>query len=98
MDLHTIKNELDTLFQALTQSAVAGDLPNLNNALRFSQLAEKMHMHAPDDWESEAEDFLHLARQLHLAVKREDFQDSVLLLEALRDAQHFCHRIYRHQE
>lgn len=78
----------------MQQSAEAGELPAFPEATTFVQLAEKMHMSAPDDWLSEAEDFLHLARQLHSAVKHGRVQDAVLLLDALQDAKEFCHRTY----
>lgn len=98
MVLPAIKRELEAILLNLSRSAESGELPSQQDTQSFNQLAIKMHMNAPDEWASEAEDFLHLARQLHLAVKRESIQESVLLLDALRDAQQFCHRTYRDQD
>lgn len=95
MDFRTFKHELDAVFSALQRSTEAGDLPAMQDVTHFISLAEKLHMHAPDDWLSESEDFLHLARQLHSSVKHLRVQDAVLLMDALKDAQEFCHRTYR---
>ncbi|HDQ39430.1 MAG TPA: GAK system XXXCH domain-containing protein [Desulfonatronum sp.] len=95
MDFHNLKRHLNTFFSALQRSADAGELPQLSDAASFVLFAEKMHMNASDDWLPEAEDFLHLARQLHSAIKHKKIQDTVLLMDALQDAQEFCHRTYR---
>ncbi len=97
MDFQTLKKDLDAIFTTLQRSTEAGDLPTIQDVMRFISLTEKMHMNAPDEWVNEAEDFLHLARQLHSSVKHHQVQDAVLLLDALHDAQEFCHRTYRNQ-
>jgi XXXCH domain-containing protein len=94
MDFSALKAKLDILFAALQQTTEAGELPALSEVTTFVLLVEKMHMNAPDDWLNEAEDFLHLARQLLFAVKHGRVQDAVLLLDALQDAREFCHRTY----
>ncbi len=78
----------------MQQGAEAGELPALSEVTTFVQLAVKMHISAPDAWLSEAEDFLHLAKQLHSAAKYDRVQDTILLLDALQDAKEFCHRTY----
>jgi XXXCH domain-containing protein len=95
MEFRNLKLHLENVFLGLQQFSEAGELPPLTEVGSLVQLAEKMHMNAPDDWLSEAEDFLHLTRQLHLAVKHGNIQDAVLLLDALQDAQEYCHRTYR---
>lgn len=94
MEFSTIKVQLERVFLVLQKSAESGELPLQADVAKFVQLAEKMHMNALDEWVNEAEDFLHLARQLHLAVKHERVQDGVLLLDALQDAKEYCHRIF----
>jgi len=89
MNVSALKIQLETLFTALRQRAEAGELPALSDVATFVQLAEQTHMNAQDNWLSEAEDFLHLARQLHSAVKHGRVQDAVLLLDALQDAKEF---------
>lgn len=97
MDFSKLKQQLEAYFQALQHSVEAGELPNLRDVAAFVQMAERMHMNAREDWLSEAEDFLHLSRQLHLAVKNKHLRDAVLLLDALQDAQEFCRRTYRNE-
>lgn len=93
-----IKSQMHVLFTAMQQSAESGELPALKDVNSFLQLSEKMTMNAAEDWHSEAEDFLHLTRQLHMVVKKQNFQEAVLLIEALNDAQKFCHRSFRNTE
>ncbi len=95
MEFRNLKLRIDKVFLGLQQFSEAGELPPLIEVASLVQLAERMHMNAPNDWLSEAEDFLHLTRQLHLAVKHGNIQDAVLLLDALQDAQEYCHRTYR---
>lgn len=97
MDFQTLKNDLGTIFATLQRSTEAGELPTIQDVTRFVALTTKLHMNAPDEWINEAEDFLHLARQLHSSVKHQHVQDAVLLMDALQDAQEFCHRTYQSQ-
>ncbi|WP_459938320.1 GAK system XXXCH domain-containing protein [Desulfonatronum parangueonense] len=83
------------LFASLQQTAESGELPTVNDVNSFLHLSEKMAMHADDSWHSEAEDFLHLTRQLLMVVKKQNFQETVLLIDALHDAQTFCHKSFR---
>ncbi len=95
MNFPALKNQMHVSFSAIQQAADSGELPNLRDVTAFLQATEKMNMVADDAWHSESEDFLHLTRQLHMVVKKQNFQEAVLLLDALRDAQEFCHRTFK---
>lgn len=97
MDFQTLKSDLVTVFTSMQRSTDAGDLPTIQDVAFFVSLTTKLHMNAPNEWIGEAEDFLHLARQLQSSVKHQHVQDAVLLMDALHDAQEFCHRTYRSQ-
>lgn len=95
MNFPALKNQMQELFSSIQQSADSGELPELKEVASFFQATEKMAMNANEAWHSEAEDFLHLTRQLHMVVKKKNIQEAVLLLDALRDAQEFCHRSFK---
>ena len=95
MNFPALKSQMHELFSAIQQAADSGDLPALKDVTSFLQATEKMTMNANEAWHSEAEDFLHLTRQLHMVVKKQSIQEAVLILDALRDAQEFCHRSFK---
>lgn len=82
------------LFSTIQQATDSGELPALKDVTSFLQATEKMAMNANEAWHHEAEDFLHLTRQLHMVVKKQSIQETVLIIDALRDAQEFCHRSF----
>lgn len=86
---------MQELFAKIQQATDIGELPSLHDVTSLLHASEKMMMHADESWHSEAEDFLHLTRQLHMVVKKNNFQEAVLLLDALSDAQEFCHRTFK---
>ncbi|TVQ99137.1 MAG: GAK system XXXCH domain-containing protein [Desulfovibrionales bacterium] len=94
MSFSVIKNQMQTLFVRMQQAGDAGELPDLKDITAFLHATERMAMNAEEAWHSEAEDFLHLTRQLHMVVKKKSLQEAILLLDALRDAQEFCHRSF----
>jgi len=79
----------------IQQAGDSGELPSLKDVTLFLQSTERMAMNADEAWHAEAEDFLHLTRQLHMVVKKNNLQEAVLILDALRDAQEFCHRTFK---
>lgn len=95
MNFAATKNQMNALFSAIQQAADSGELPVLKDVTSFFQLSEKMAMNASESWHTEAEDFVHLTRQLHMAVKKQNLPEAILLLDALRDAQEFCHRTFK---
>jgi XXXCH domain-containing protein len=95
MNFPALKSQMHDLFSVMMQAADSGELPALKEVTSFLHATEKMTMSANEAWHSEAEDFLHLTRQLHMVVKKQNIQEAVLLLDALRDAQEFCHRSFK---
>lgn len=94
MNFSALKSQMQQLFSKIQQAADSGELPALKDVSSFLQATEKMAMNAHENWLNEAEDFLHLTRQLHMVVKKHHTQEAVLILDALRDAQEFCHRTF----
>ena len=95
MNFPALKSQMHDLFSVMLQAADSGELPALKEVTSFLQATEKMSMNANEAWHSEAEDFLHLTRQLHMVVKKQNIQEAVLILDALRDAQEYCHRSFK---
>ena len=87
MDFRTLKNQLQTIHSDITKSIGANALPELETMQEFTRLARMMPILAEDEWLGEAEDFAHLATQILLATKQNDFKTVVQLSDSLEDAQ-----------
>ncbi|MEF3698340.1 GAK system XXXCH domain-containing protein [Desulfolutivibrio sp.] len=95
MDFSTIKHEMAVVFEQITARTDEGLLPDEIAVNKFYRLCQRMHQIADDVWIGEAEDFSHLSHQLLNAVKKNDVESSVMLVESLQDAQAYCHRTFR---
>jgi XXXCH domain-containing protein len=95
MEFKTTKRDLEAAFAQIQSQVVDASLPDEATVNQFARLARKLHQIADDAWMDEAEDFSHLAGQLLNAVKKHDVEGCVMLVEALEDAQSFCHRSFR---
>jgi len=95
MDFLTIKHEMAVVFEQITARTDDGLLPDEAAVNTFYRLCQRMHQIADDTWIGEAEDFSHLSHQLLNAVKKNDVESSVMLVESLQDAQVYCHRSFR---
>ncbi|MFP4167287.1 MAG: GAK system XXXCH domain-containing protein [Desulfonatronovibrionaceae bacterium] len=82
---------LSKSFDLLEARANENTLPEPNLVGEFLRCARQMQMEAPEEWAFEAEDFAHLADQLHKAVKNSDLHTAVQLINSLKDAQFYCH-------
>jgi XXXCH domain-containing protein len=95
MEFQTTKRDLEEVFAKIRSQVEDASLPDEEAVNRLVRLARKMYQAAKNDWADEAEDFLHLAGQLLIAVKKADVEGCVMLVESLEDAQSFCHRSFR---
>lgn len=95
MEFKTTKRDLEEIFATIQSQVEDAALPDEALVNRLARLARKLHQMADEAWMDEAEDFSHLAGQLHNAVKKNDVEGCVMLVESLRDAQTFCHRTFR---
>lgn len=95
MDFLTIKHEMAAVFEQITTLTDEGLLPDVAVVGKFARLCQRMHQIADDAWIGEAEDFSHLSNQLLNAVKKNDVESSVMIVESLQDAQAYCHRTFR---
>lgn len=95
MDFKTTKRDLEAAFAHILTQVEEASLPDEATVNRFARLAGRMHQLADEAWMDEAEDFSHLAGQLFNAVKKNDLESCVMLVESLQDAQSFCHRTFR---
>ncbi len=82
----TLKHELEKVYADITKSIGANSLPALETMQEFTRLARMMPILAEDEWIGEAEDFAHLATQIFLAAKKNDFKTVVQLSDSLDDA------------
>ncbi|KHK03028.1 GAK system XXXCH domain-containing protein [Desulfovibrio sp. TomC] len=95
MEFKTTKRDLEEVFATLQSQVEDAALPDEALVNRLARLARKLHQMADEAWMDEAEDFSHLAGQLLNAVKKNDVEGCVMIMESLRDAQTFCHRTFR---
>lgn len=95
MDFKTTKHELERVFEQIKSKAEEASLPLEEDVHLFVRLSRRMHQLAAESWVDEAEDFSHLATQLHNAVRKGDVEDSILLVDSLQDAQAYCHRMFK---
>lgn len=95
MDFKQLKKSMMLSFQAIRTQSKDGELPNESECNKFARLCTQLHMQAEDDWMDEADDFAHLATQLYNAVKKNQLEDAVRLVESLHEAQIYCHRTYK---
>ncbi len=95
MDFSTIKRDMTTVFEHITEKTDEGLLPDEESVNVFVRLSRRLHQIADEAWVGEAEDFSHLANQLLNAVKKGDLENSVMIVESLQDAQAYCHRTFR---
>ena len=95
MDFKKLKQEMETVFNTISEAALAGDPPKEDDASLLLRLSRQMHSMADEAWETESEDFSHLANQLLHAVKKGETQDAIMIVESLNDAQSYCHQTFR---
>lgn len=93
--MKTLKNDLDTVFEAILEKTKIGELPSERETEHFERLSRKFLSLAEDIWIDECEDFVHLTNQLLKAVKKGQAHDAIQLVEALNDARTYCHRTYK---
>lgn len=95
MDFKTLKLSMERTFEGIVNASREGDLPQEKEVAQFVRQCRQLHMQAEEDWAGEAEDFAHLATQLHQAVKNQDAEEVVILVQSLNDAQSYCHRMFK---
>jgi XXXCH domain-containing protein len=95
MDFRALKAEMETAFRHIRESTVQGELPDQAQVSIFVRDARQMHVVADEAWLGEAEDFAHISEKLLQAVKASDVGDAVLCVEALHEAQIYCHRLFK---
>jgi len=93
MNFVALKQNLEKVFASIKSTTDEGALPLLEDAAQFVKLAQLLQLQAKEQWVDEAEDFAHLASQLLSAVKKNQLEDAVLLVESLDDARAYCHRL-----
>lgn len=91
MRIEELREQLDYFFTVFKQASREGTLPSIDDLDNFVRLSRRMHTQADEAWLDEAEDFLHLANQLQVAVKQENVQDAIPLIDSLNEAYTFCY-------
>ena len=95
MSFASVKQELETVFNAILEKAKTGDMPEMADVQTFVRLTTRMQSFSDDDWADEYEDFSQLAQQFLHAVKKKELQDAIRLVESLNDAKTYCHRDFK---
>lgn len=95
MDFKSLKKELEQVFLTIQSCFQVGELSSEEDINHFVRLSLQFQTMAPTEWSDEAEDFLHLAKQLQQACKKANIQSATLLVESLDDAMSYCHRTFR---
>lgn len=95
MNLRALKKELEFCFEQLKGKLEQNEFPELNTVKKFVQLTNQMQTMANESWAYEADDFLHLAKQLYQCAKNNKLNEMILLLTSLEDAKNFCHRTFK---
>ena len=91
MRMDEIREQLDYLFALFKQASQEGAMPSHEDLDNLMRLSRRMHSQADEEWLDEAEDFLHLANQLQVAVKQDNVQDAIPLIDSLNEAYSFCY-------
>jgi XXXCH domain-containing protein len=94
MDFHALKKDMESVFNSIQDNALSGELPSEQDANEFFRLAKVMQNGAKEDWADECEDFVHLASQLQMAVRKGNVHDATLLAESLNESRTYCHRMF----
>ena len=95
MSFASLKQELDTVFNTIQEKSSTGGMPETADIQQFVRLATRIQSFAEDEWADEYEDFSQLAQQLLHAVKKNQLQDAIRLVESLNDAKSYCHRDFK---
>ncbi len=86
MKTDTLTARIESLIQDILSSQNNNQMPSLNLVQDFVRAARTLPMQAEESRLAEAEDFSHLADQLLLAVKNNQFEEAVQLMESIREA------------
>ncbi|THB64681.1 MAG: GAK system XXXCH domain-containing protein [Spirochaetaceae bacterium] len=95
MSFSSLKKELDAVFNTILDKVATGEMPEMGDAQSFVRLITRIQTFADDDWADEYEDFAQLANQFLHAVKKQQLQDAIRLVESLNDAKSYCHRDFK---
>ncbi len=95
MEFSQVKQSLQSIFGDIQDQVQQGQLPSEETVSSFLRLATRMHSLAEEEWADECEDFHHLVKELLRVVKKGSIEEAVLLVEALDDAQAYCHQSFR---
>ena len=95
MNFTKIKQDLQTLFDSLHEKSQLGEAPDEEECVQFVRLLKLMQRDAPSEWADECDDFVHMAGELHVTVRKGNLPEAVRLIEALSEAKDYCHRTFK---
>lgn len=95
MNFRTLKQNLSKVFDKIKATSANGEMPDMRDIDQFVRLTRLFQAQAQEDWAGEAEDFCLLVEQLHLAARKKQFEEVVMLVDSLEDAQNYCHRLFQ---
>lgn len=86
MKTSNLNTHIEAFINNILNSQNDNTMPSLNQVQEFVRAARTLPMYADESWQPEAEDFSHLADQLLLAVKDNQFEDAVQIMDSIREA------------
>ncbi len=95
MNFRTLKQNLSQSFDKIKAATTNGEMPDKRDIEQFARLTRLFHAQAQEGWAGEVEDFCLLVEQLHLAARKKQFEEVVMLVDSLEDAQNYCHRLFQ---
>jgi XXXCH domain-containing protein len=79
------RDHLAKVFGKIQDKVNESQMPEMDDVKELVRLSRLLQHNAEEDWVAEAEDFMLLAQKLFHAVKRNDLEDSVIVVDQLEE-------------
>lgn len=83
--MESVRDDLAVVFEKIQVKAGESQLPEMDDVKELVRLSRLLQHNADEDWVAEAEDFTLLAQKLFHAVKRDDLEDSIIVVDQLEE-------------
>lgn len=81
--MESVQGDLAEVFGRIQEKTNDSQLPDMDDVKELVRLSRLLQHNADEEWAGEAEDFTLLAQKLFHAVKRNDVEDSVIVVDSL---------------
>lgn len=76
---------MEQAFENIRDKTRESQLPEMDDVKELVRLSRLLHHNVDEDFAPEAEDFSLMAQKLFHAVKRDDIEESVMIVDSLED-------------